>query len=488
MNPILLYELRQSVRDRSVLVATMLYLAAMVALTVAVQLAKVDLSEFMPLFHSASPNQQLVQALFLTYYLFASSVLISFGSVKIVFERINGDLVYTTTLTPGRIVWGKVQLGIIISLLFGSMTLPFLTLAWLGRGVDVLAIFFSFLTAFLLSQIHYASTLAVFSGATSLTVAFARGVPWGIGQLLFLLLALILSATSIQQQEFGEAVPTLVVLTSVLCTIAYLLASAQFAPEAANRMFPVRVGLTILFGITMIGAFALAVAGDITGGTAIPQWLDALIESPFWMLWLLVPYLFLVFICERTEWSNRQRQQIPMSLVGRLMAFPFFSGVANAMVWSAGLVWCGILWLIVVDYCTNRSVSSSSGSLYGLFAFALFLFNYCATSLLICNLLLRKWIDRHWHWVPVCVLIGTIIFVLFAGFWFRMLSNESWQSFWKIPFLPYPWPTWDKDLAYWQYVIGEIWLAVLCVVGLPWVVKAFRKFRRACPDNTHRVE
>jgi len=473
MNPILLYELRQSVRNRSVLVAMMLYLAAMVTLTTAIQLAVVDVNDFLPSWfrYAGSPNQLLVTVLFWLYYVFASFVLIGFASVKIVFERINGDLLYTTTLTSWRIVWGKIQLGIVISLFFGSMTLPFLTLAWLSRGVDILGILVAFLAAFVLIQMHYASTLAVFAGATSLTVAFARLVPWFIGQALLFLNALLIFIVAIQEPQFGEAVPAIIVTISVLCTIAYLLASAQFAPEAANRMLPVRIGLTILFAITMTIMLVLVI---VRRHSHISNWMEALVYVPFMLLWWLVPYLFLVFICERPEQSNRQRQQIPMSLVGRLIAFPFFSGVANAMVWSTGLVLSGILWLIVADYCTNLY------GMYGLFAFPLLLFDYCATSLLICNQLLRKWVSRHWYWVPVCVLVGMIISVLGIGVWFSMIHHELWQSLWKIPFFPYPWPL-ERDVAERQYVIGGIWLGILCVIGLPWIVHAFLKFRRDIP-------
>ena len=46
MNPILLYELRQSVRNRSVLVAIMLYLAAMTTLTVIVYMGGITIDDY----------------------------------------------------------------------------------------------------------------------------------------------------------------------------------------------------------------------------------------------------------------------------------------------------------------------------------------------------------------------------------------------------------------------------------------------------------
>jgi len=400
--------------------------------------------------------------------------LIGFGAVKIVFERTSGDLVYTTTLTPGRIVWGKVQLGLVVSLLFGSMTLPFLTIVWLGRGVGILETLFTFLFVFALTQMHYASTLAMFAGATSFTAVFARLLPWLIGQMLLFFCGLV-ATIELLQQASPEDIFVMIFVFTVLCSIAHLLATAQFAPETANRMFPVRVGLTILFSAVMTAVLVVICVAD---NVNFPGWLGTLLEFLLLTLWLLVPYLFLVFICERTELSNRQRQRIPVSFIGRLIVFPFYSGVAHAMVWSAGLVWFGILCLGIITCCAN-----STDGLYGRFVFALVFFDYCATSLLICNLLLRKWLSRHWYWVPVCTLIGTIIAVSFVVEWFPPYNEQWWEFFEAYPLLPQPWETYDEGQAYFQYVFGEIWLVALCIVGLPWVVRAFRKFRRDTPTE-----
>ena len=498
MNPILLYELRQSVRNRSVLVAIVLYLAAMIVLTAVVMTNAIDLDHHLNIFlrywvfgHGDSSAQKLITALFRTYYVFATTVLIGFGAVKIAIERLNGDLLYTSPLTPGRITWGKVQLGVVISLLFGSMTLPFLAAAYLNRGIDVLGIFLTFLLVFALTQIHYSTTVAMFAGAISLSAVFARLLPWFLGQSILFILSIFLIASG-QELDFREVLPGLMGATLVFCTISYLLATAQFAPESANRMFAVRVGLTVLFGVFLVVGVVYTIfdaPGIGNPSSALFPWLVILFFVLSYTLWLFVPYLFLVFICERTELSHRQRQQIPQSLIGRLVAFPFYSGVANAMVWSVGLVLFGILFLIVADDCSGRKISTERyNPFYGLFTFSLLFFNYCATSLLVCKLLLRRWMTRRWYWVPVCALVGTIIFAVIASVlahaWFTPFRRHSlWEYLWNCPFLPYPWSTWEKDLAYQQYIYGEIWLALLCVVGLPWVIAAFRRFRRSDVDS-----
>ena len=488
MNPILLYELRQSVRNRSIHVAIMLYLAAMVALTAVACLGEVELldrrSDGDFFFPKHSAQEQLAQTLILLYYIVAGLVLIGFGAIKTAYERINGDLIYTTALTPGRIVWGKVQLGIIVSLFFGSMTLPFLALAYLGNGVDIVAVLLAFLFVFTATQTHYATTLAMFAGATSLTAVFARLLPWFIGQaLLFLSVWIVFVMT--WGRDWGVFCFGLIATTAVLCTIMYLLATAQFMPETANRMFAMRIGLTILIGVLSVAVFVAMMFDENLFNQSDIRWLEGLgfsLGTLSISVCMLLPYIFLIFICERTEYSNRQRQRIPLSLIGRLIAFPFYSGVANAMTWSVGLLLYGIAYFSVIDYCRGSDSKS-----YELTTFTLLFFNYCATSLLVCNLLLRKWISRRWYWVPVCVLVCTIFSVSFVSSWFPPYGGHVMQFFRTFSLLPNPWQLDYDDTAYRQLLV-ELWLGALCAAGLPWVVRAFRKFRRACPGKTHRVE
>ena len=79
------------------------------------------------------------------------------------------------------------------------------------------------------------------------------------------------------------------------------------------------------------------------------------------------------------------------------------------MVWSVALIVFGILFMFTVDYCMDHAMSKDPHApFYGLYTFALLFFCYCATSLLLCKLLLHWWLARHWYWVPVCVLVGVI--------------------------------------------------------------------------------
>lgn len=485
-NPILVYELRQCMRNRSVIVAILLYLTAMAGATAAATVGEIrlvslcdNLFAFLLSFSfgsSGSPNRELVYFLFLLHYLFSTAVLIGFGAFKTYSERKSGDLLYSTELSPGRIVRGKILLGLVVCLLFGSMTLPFLSVAWLGRGVDIVDLLVHFLLVFYLIMLHYMGTLAMFSGALKRSGFIARIFPWGIGQ--FLLFFLSLSIILEDVHNALELLPAVSLCFLALCLLAGLFAAAQFAPESSNRMFGVRLGLSITLFFLVVGLFIrVLIAGYDHADDSL--W-TALFLLPLYVLCYLVPYLFLVFICERGDGTDRMRRGIPRSGWRRIAAFPFYTGVAGAMTWSVGTIVAGLLFLWLLDCCSGNTISTAPDydPLYGMLAFLLLFFDYCATSLLFCRLFLRRRLQRHWYWIPVCVLIGGIISITFVVSWFPYWMDELNDFFESAFYLPYPWPIDDKEAVAWQYMIGEIWLALLVLLGSPWILRSFRRFKR----------
>ena len=54
----------------------------------------------------------------------------------------NPDLLYVSTLSPARIIWGKFLCGAYMALLFFSACMPFMAFTNLLRGVDLPTVFF----------------------------------------------------------------------------------------------------------------------------------------------------------------------------------------------------------------------------------------------------------------------------------------------------------------------------------------------------------
>jgi len=478
-----------------VLIAMLLYLAAMVFLAMDIYLLGTNFAEWwdflMGLLHihfigfQGTGDQQLVLAISLTFYFVTSAVLIGFGGGKVVYERLGGELVYTTTLTPGRIVWGKVQLGLVIALFFGSMTLPFLTVAWLGRGLDLIEVGFTFLLAFMMTQLHYAGTLAMFSGTNSLAGAGAQVLPWFVGQVLLLFLTFLFILDGPQADgQFTFAV-TILCTGVVLCVIAYLLATAQFAPEAANRMFGVRVGLTILLAVLTIGMYiilyidpSIIASGPHGRNSWWLEWLIALFIFPFLILWLSVPYLFLVFICEPpgnvepAAATDSQIDDCPVArisvlqrrckcngLVGRPDRFRHSFHVYRGLLHGSRNVQgssCPVLWIVhvrIVVLLLLRHIAATLQAAAPLVAGPALVLGACLCA------------GRR----DLCL--------TFAGSWLPFYDRLR-DIYREFPLLPYPWPATNKDMTDTQYMFGGIWLGILCVIGTPWVVWKFKQFKK----------
>ncbi|GEM_PF-6311544 len=137
INPVLLKELRQGMRSRAIIVGLM---GTMV----------VQLSVFVLFLMRAALSERLDDYLGLQVWgwqvfilTVASLFLIPFYvGVRLAFERRQDDLdlMFITSLSPHRIIAGKMQAGVYLTFLLFSVCMPFMTLANLLRGVDLFTV------------------------------------------------------------------------------------------------------------------------------------------------------------------------------------------------------------------------------------------------------------------------------------------------------------------------------------------------------------
>jgi hypothetical protein len=138
LNPIVIKELRQAVRSWTVTGMLLLFLAV---LLVASLIFLVTQS------FDSGANMELggeMFAWFLGILAFASVFFIPlYLGVRVAAERIenNPDLLYVSTLTPARIIFGKFLCGAYVTLLFFSACMPFMAFTNLLRGVDLPTVF-----------------------------------------------------------------------------------------------------------------------------------------------------------------------------------------------------------------------------------------------------------------------------------------------------------------------------------------------------------
>ncbi|MCL2622857.1 MAG: hypothetical protein FWD31_04235, partial [Planctomycetaceae bacterium] len=330
-NPVLVRELKQFVRNRMLLYFMLCYLLVLSLLAI---VAMIDFSLlsglesftfYMVNFHDTTGNG-LTRFVLWSYYAFASAFLVLFGAIKMGYERLKNDLGYYTTLSAWSVIRGKFLLGVVVSFLFLSIALPFLTIAYLMRGVGLDTVVYSAIYFYLYTLIQYSFTLAFFSGAKTLKRVYVfalallliQGFAWFAG---FVFGSGYLGGyfTRAQYAWPGFCIEAMFIFMPLP------LAVCQVSPESANRMLPIRLAMTM-----MAVLFVLSVYVQVRWG------FDGIINIFYglgFFTYFFIPYAILIGVCEREQYTIRQRLRIPKRLIGRLLLFPFGTGVFNAIVW-----------------------------------------------------------------------------------------------------------------------------------------------------------
>ncbi len=495
-NPVLLYHLRQLVRNRVITTLMLLYLAAMTMFlftalaaqaTGAGSLTSLPFSSWFNFQYSS--NIATATALFLLtfYYTFTTVAMVVFAATHTAGDRLQEHPIFFSPLSPCRLVAGKLQFGFVMSFLFLTMTLPFLTVTFLMRGVDLRVILWTILTYFCLTQLQYFITVMFCAGVTTILRLVLFALPWGFCQFLLSIFGLFfanaLGIEIVNRNDSGLAIVLTVLFFSFMFT-AGTLSLVQFSPVSANRMVPVR----ILLAVFHLGFLTVLWIGTVYCGSAghSVQYFVQIIDSGHAFLCFLFPYMFLIFICERDSWSPRILRTIPRSLAGRLFTFPFYTGAANAVVFCLltfifELAYIGSTGMIGSsrDYCFRMNLNALSAGLL--------FFDYCATVLLLYNRVLYRYYSRQWNWVPIFAVFASLAFgffvliflVEFMGLHAGRSIIYELENLW---FLPNPVPFNDTGFIGKQLTLAVIWLIVLTIAGIgSWIACQWRQFER--PDD-----
>ncbi|MDR1269929.1 MAG: ABC transporter permease, partial [Planctomycetaceae bacterium] len=147
INPLLLRELRQQVRNRFIIVLINLYVAVLVV----VCLSNVLLPQNSSQIHGNGGI--LFVGLAVTMGIACFFTVVVYTALTTASERINGDLMFTSALKPSTIVFGKAFAGAILTMLLMSMTAPFVAVAYLLRGLDLEVVAVTFIGIFTTIQV-----------------------------------------------------------------------------------------------------------------------------------------------------------------------------------------------------------------------------------------------------------------------------------------------------------------------------------------------
>ena len=487
-NPVLVRELKQFVRNRLLLYFMMCYLLvlSLVAIVAMIEPSFLgDLESFT--FHIVSFRDSsgtgLMRFVLLSFYTFTSVFLVLFGAIKMGFERLKNDLGYYTTLPPWRVISGKFLLGVVVSFLFFSIALPFLTIAYMMRGVGFDVMVYSAVYYYLFTLIQYSITLAFFSGAKTLkrvyvfglALLLVQGFAWFFGFLI---------GSGFLDGEFSKpqyAWPGFCTET-LFMFMPLPLAVCQVSPESTNRMLPIRFAMTLMALLLVLSVFAQYI--NVTRSWGFDG-LENIIYGLGFFTYLFLPYIILIGICEREQYTIRQRLRIPKSLLGRLLTFPFSTGAMNAIAWMIGYL------LFLAGFYLFLEHGPSMGRYSSVFddgfveevlkvcvPFSILLFDYAVTAFLLWKIVLHRFISREWLAFGVLGLSFGFYLTVFAidllgwGYRYRELFNACF-------FLPIILPPYvDDSSAFWQTFLAITWGIFLLAVLIPFQRNAFRRFTR----------
>ena len=341
-NPIVLKELRQSVRSSTVAGMLILFLVVLFFTNLAYLIGQsVNINQVSEL------GAQIFPAL-ITILSFACLVFIPlFIGVRLGMERqeSNLDLLYVTTLSPGRIIRGKMYCGWYLAVLFFSACLPFMAFTSLLRGIDLPSIFFVMFCLFLV--VCAAIQAAIFIGCIPVS-RLLKGLLClaGFGCLVGLSVGLASGITEMSRDGIGSLLAepeflggfaTFLGVGLGAALLLYFLSVGMIAPESANRALPIRVYMTVLWALTGVVAFAWAFHVAALSPTMSP-----IMEAAPLFLWSSISYAVLgavlvVVVSNRDQLSPRVRRAIPANPIGRRLAFFFYNGAAGGLLWVAGL-------------------------------------------------------------------------------------------------------------------------------------------------------
>lgn len=347
MGAILVKEARQAVRSRFVVSMQFLFLAVLVITLGAVLLGGSD----------GQINRNSGREVFIVLNVMLHVICVVcvplYVGLRMAAERgeANVDLMFSTTLRPMSIVWGKTASGLLVGLLAVSACAPFMILCYFLRGVDVPTILFCI--AVDLVFLVLATVVAVFIGALPVgwvikgVVALGYGVlacysVYGLGYGVaksFTGESLWSKLVRNPEVLLGLGIFGLAVLAAA--GLFFMVASAMIAPPTANRALPVRgylSGLWIVSGLVVASLLFDSSLRKADFGFILFGW--ALVWSCVLALGLIVG------ASERDALGARMRRSIPASSGKRKLAFLFYSGAAGGLAWAVGMaaLTLGVAW------------------------------------------------------------------------------------------------------------------------------------------------
>lgn len=329
LNPIVVKELRQSVRSWSVVGMMLAFLIAMfITIMAMIGWSSVSMNLTQPL------GRHVLQVVLGILISISMLFIPIYVGARIASERQanNIDLLYISTLTPARIIRGKLISGSYIAFLFFSVCTPFLFFSNLLRGVDLPTICIALVWSYML--VVAAIQVAIFVACLPVTrgfkllvgmgvLAFAFPVTFGFTGYVFDMFRRGIGST-LGTTHFWETFITAVSMLLLVFGFLHILSITMISPSTSNRALPVRAYVSGAWLVS--GSFAAYIFWSTGDADGIEIWSVVFIAG-----------CIIAFVCavsERDRQSLRVRRAIPTTFVKKIVAFFFYSGSSGGLAWS----------------------------------------------------------------------------------------------------------------------------------------------------------
>jgi len=471
INPIAVKEMRQAVKGRVLIWMLILYLLAQLV----IMGAGILFSEFDGGNFSAGPEllSILLIALLLTCLLFLPAI---FG-LRLGAERAQSriDLLFITDMSPYSIIWGKMVAAMALTGLLFFTAMPFLTLTYLLRGIDMPSIFVMLALDFVIVVlvIQGALLLACFPGGMiSRGIRFLMGLGGAFAVFLFasnVSFELLQSGVGslLGSWEFWGPALTVMGLLALVMGFVYVLSAVMISPNSSNRAPVLRLYLCVIWA----GSLAITWV-----------WYEKTKEFGLMMTWIIISVglfstAFIISLCERTVIGPRIRRKIPRRLWLRIPAFFLYSGAASGVLFSLTMLALSLGVFYVAWNVFPMTSSRPTESHLKTVVFTLYLVCYALTSLFLRRLVLPKAENYNSSTIMILFILlaaGSLFPFLFA--WFFLHHDLD-----RIPDL---WYLGDPLIVFLEPRMLEtavnftvVWTLVALGLNVPWFASQFKQFK-----------
>jgi hypothetical protein len=477
LNPIAVKELRQAARGHFLLGILLLFLVIQLAI-VGFPLAGLE--------HET--DFHLGKNLFLTLFGFLLGtcmlVIPGYTGYRMSQERTDRDmdLLFVTTLTPNSIILGKFLASMIVAVLIYSTVLPFMTLTYFLRGIDlptiILFFFLGLVGTALAIQIALLGACIPIQNQARLLVLFLL-----IGTLSSLMGGMVGLCEDLMRSGVGARLfegETLLqiglwfLLTLLAIFFCHHLSVAFISPPAANKSYPVRKNITVSWLITLV--LAAATCQYTRNNSSLELWFA------FWGMLLGVGFFFVV--CERDYYGSRVLSEAPTGPL-RALAFFFFTGAGAGVAWVSAMI---VLTFLAGGFVHGLlGIGSLRGIMYdgGLILGGCLLYSYCynLTAVFIRRMFLRSHVSPENTWGVTLVLI--VIGFTLAPIASIMVTGRGDSSIALMlnPFMALN----DRRLRDGALLFSIAWGVVASLGLFLWFTRQFDEFMRRRPISNGKT-